>query len=80
MDRYIRNKLVFILNFKGEKLIQTEKRSGIVNKRMKKKKRKVCDFCSNKTNTEKIYTDLQICKMCLESENKRFAIAESIEG
>lgn len=51
-----------------------------MNKRIKKKKRKMCDFCSKLHNTKEIYGDLQICKGCLVVQEKSNAIAESIEG
>jgi acetyl-CoA carboxylase beta subunit len=51
-----------------------------MNKQIRKKKRKQCDFCSKLHYTEEIYVDLQICKKCLEYENEIAAIAASIEG
>lgn len=51
-----------------------------MNKRIKKKKRKQCDFCSKLKQTQEIYGDLDICKDCLVIEEKQMAIAASIEG
>jgi hypothetical protein len=51
-----------------------------MNKRIKKKKQKVCDFCSKKKQTKVIYSDCEICKECLVVEEKSLAIALSIEG
>jgi RNA polymerase subunit RPABC4/transcription elongation factor Spt4 len=51
-----------------------------MNKRIQKKKSKVCDFCSKKSQTKEIYGDLQICKSCIVNEERTSAIAESIEG
>lgn len=51
-----------------------------MNKRIKKKKRKICDFCSKKKHTQEIYGDLDICKECLVIEEKQLEIAMSIEG
>jgi hypothetical protein len=51
-----------------------------VNKRIKKKKRKICDFCSKKRQTQEIYGDLEICKDCKVTEDKISEIAASIEG
>lgn len=51
-----------------------------MNKRIKKKKRKVCDFCSIKKQTQEIYGDLEICKECSVIEERQSAIAASIEG
>lgn len=51
-----------------------------MNKRIKKKKRNQCDFCSTLKQTQEIYSDLQICIECLVIEEKQSAIASSIEG
>jgi hypothetical protein len=51
-----------------------------LNKRIKKKKRKQCCFCSKLKQTQVIYGDLDICKECLVREEMIGAIAASIEG
>ncbi|MCK2000366.1 hypothetical protein MZM54_03045 [[Brevibacterium] frigoritolerans] len=51
-----------------------------MNKRIKKKKRKICDFCSTKKQTREIYGDLLICKECKVNEDRISAVADSIEG
>lgn len=51
-----------------------------MNKRIKKKQREICDFCSKKEQTCEIYTDLQICESCLDHNNRIGAISDSIEG
>ena len=51
-----------------------------MNKRIQKKKWKVCDFCSIKKQTQEIYGDLEICKDCKKIDDRSSAIAMSIEG
>ena len=40
----------------------------------------LCDFCSTKKQTQEIYNDLQICKPCLNDEEGKSSVADSIEG
>ncbi|MBP0725558.1 hypothetical protein J5Y03_10195 [Bacillus sp. RG28] len=51
-----------------------------MNKRIKKKKRKQCDFCSKLKQTQEIYGDLEICRECKEHDDRISAISSSIEG
>ena len=51
-----------------------------MNKRIREKKMKVCDFCSKKKKTQEIYGELQICANCKVNEDSSLAIAMSIEG
>lgn len=51
-----------------------------MNKRIKKKKMKYCDYCSIKAKTTEVYNDLNFCKKCKEQNDSIAAISESIEG
>ena len=41
-----------------------------MNKRIKNKKRKQCNFCGRFKNTKEIYWNLQLCEQCLLQQVK----------